>query len=90
MNTSPSWREMSLLQQECRLSSVVDFLKATFEIQDNDTDQGIRAKVSKGLQALKVDEASTLPYLLDLLSVKESGIERSHEPDPENTESWRP
>jgi class 3 adenylate cyclase/tetratricopeptide (TPR) repeat protein len=55
---------------------VVDFLKATFEIQDNDTDQGIRAKVSKGLQALKVDEASTLPYLLDLLSVKESGIEK--------------
>ena len=55
---------------------IVDFLKATFEIQDNDTDQGIREKVSRGLQALKVDEASTIPYLLDLLSVKESGIEK--------------
>jgi class 3 adenylate cyclase/tetratricopeptide (TPR) repeat protein len=55
---------------------VVDSLKATFEIQDNDTEQGIREKVSKGLQALKVDEASTLPYLLDLLAVKESGIEK--------------
>ena len=55
---------------------VVDFLKATFEIQDNDKDQQIREKVSRGLQTLKVDEASTLPYLLDLLSVKESGIEK--------------
>jgi len=54
---------------------VVDFLKATFEIQDNDTDQGIREKVIKGLRALKVDEASALPYLLDLLSVKGSGID---------------
>jgi len=55
---------------------VVDFLKAAFEIQDNDTERGIREKVGKGLHALKVDEASTIPYLLDLLSVKESGIEK--------------
>jgi len=54
---------------------VVDALKANFEIQDNDTDQEIRDKVVAGLKILQVDEASTLPYLLDLLSVKNSGIE---------------
>ncbi len=55
---------------------VVDVLKANFEIQDNDTDQEIREKVTKGLQFIKVDEVSTLPYLLELLSVKDSGIDK--------------
>ena len=55
---------------------VVDVLKANFDIQDNDTDQNIREKVTRGLQFMKVDEASTLPYLLELLSVKESGIDK--------------
>ncbi|MBW2345653.1 MAG: AAA family ATPase [Deltaproteobacteria bacterium] len=55
---------------------IVDVLKANFDIQDNDTDQEIREKVARGLQFFKIDEASTLPYLLELLSVKESGIDR--------------
>jgi len=55
---------------------VVDLLKANFEIQDTDTDQEIREKVTTGLNILKVDEASVLPYLLELLSVKESGIDK--------------
>jgi tetratricopeptide (TPR) repeat protein len=55
---------------------VVDLLKANFDIQDNDTDQQIREKVTTGLKILKVDEASTLPYLLELLSIKESGIDK--------------
>lgn len=55
---------------------VVDLLKATFDIQDTDTEQEIREKVTKGLQVMKVDEASALPYLLELLSVKESGIDK--------------
>jgi len=55
---------------------VVDVLKANFDIQDNDTDQEIREKVTRGLQFMKVDEASTLPYLLELLSLKESGIDK--------------
>ena len=55
---------------------VVDTLKANFEIQDNDTDEDIREKVVTGLKILKVDEASTLPYLLELLSVKDSGIDK--------------
>ena len=54
----------------------VDFLKANFEIQDNDTDKEIKKKVIAGLNTLKIDEASTLPYLLELLSVKDSGIDK--------------
>jgi len=55
---------------------VVDVLKANFEIQDNDTDQEIREKVTRFLKAIRVDEGTTLPYLLELLSVKESGIDK--------------
>ncbi len=55
---------------------IVDLLKANFDIQDSDTEQEIREKVTKGLQSIKVDEASALPYLLELLSVKESGIDK--------------
>jgi class 3 adenylate cyclase/tetratricopeptide (TPR) repeat protein len=55
---------------------IVDILKANFEIQDNDTDQQVRQKVTSSLKIIQVDEPSTLPYLLELLSVKESGIEK--------------
>jgi class 3 adenylate cyclase/tetratricopeptide (TPR) repeat protein len=55
---------------------IVDILKANFEIQDNDTGQQIRQKVAGFLKIIQVDESSTLPYLLELLSVKESGIEK--------------
>jgi class 3 adenylate cyclase/tetratricopeptide (TPR) repeat protein len=55
---------------------VVDVLRANFDIQDNDTDKDIREKVTRFLKAVRVDEATTLPYLLELLSVKESGIDK--------------
>lgn len=55
---------------------VVDLLRANFDIQDTDTDQIIKEKVTTGLNILKVDEPSTLPYLLELLSVKESGMDK--------------
>jgi class 3 adenylate cyclase/tetratricopeptide (TPR) repeat protein len=55
---------------------IVDILKANFEIQDNDTDQQVKEKVTSFLKIAQVDESSTLTYLLELLSVKESGIEK--------------
>jgi len=55
---------------------IVDVLRANFDIQDTDTDLVIKEKVTRFLQALNIDEASTLPYLLELLSVKDSGIEK--------------
>ena len=54
---------------------VIDILKANFDIREGEGDSEIREKVITGLKAIGVDEASTLPYLLELLSVKDSGIE---------------
>jgi class 3 adenylate cyclase/tetratricopeptide (TPR) repeat protein len=55
---------------------VIDVLKANFDILEGDGDFQIREKVKKGLRILGADEASTLPYLLELLAVKDSGIDK--------------
>jgi class 3 adenylate cyclase/tetratricopeptide (TPR) repeat protein len=55
---------------------IVDVLRANFDIQDTDIDQVVREKVTRFLSALNIEEASTLPYLLELLSVKNSGIDK--------------
>ena len=55
---------------------VIDILKSTFDIQGREEDQEIREKVKRGLEIMKVNEPSTLPYLLELLSVKDSGIDQ--------------
>jgi len=55
---------------------VIDILKSNFDIQEGEGDSEIREKVKIGLEIMKVDEASTLPYLLELLSVKDSGIDQ--------------
>jgi tetratricopeptide (TPR) repeat protein len=56
--------------------SIIDILKSNFDIAEDDTDDGIRKKVKGSLEILKADEPSTLPYLLELLGVKDSGIDR--------------
>jgi class 3 adenylate cyclase len=55
---------------------IIDILKSIFDINENDGDIEIREKVFRGLKLLGADEASTLPYLLELLSVKDSGIDQ--------------
>ena len=55
---------------------VIDILKSNFDIQEGEGDLEIKEKVKRGLQIIGVDEASTLPYLLELLSVKDSGIDQ--------------
>jgi len=55
---------------------VVDILKASFDIFEGDGDSEIREKVRKGLRILEIDESSSLPYLLELFSVKDSGIDK--------------
>ena len=55
---------------------VIDILKSSFFIQDGDSDSLIRKKIKSGLKILGTDEASSLPYLLDVLSVKDSGIDQ--------------
>jgi class 3 adenylate cyclase/tetratricopeptide (TPR) repeat protein len=54
---------------------LIDILRSNFGIQEGDGDFEIRKKVEAGLKILEADEASTLPYLLELLSVRESGID---------------
>jgi predicted ATPase/class 3 adenylate cyclase len=55
---------------------VIDILKANFDIRDGDGDSEIKKKVKRQLKVFGTDEASTLPYLLQLLSVKDSGIDK--------------
>ena len=54
---------------------VIDVLKSNFDVREDDENSKIREKVKRQLKLLKVDEASTLPYLLELLPVKDSGID---------------
>ena len=54
---------------------IVDMLKLNFNILQDDDADSVREKVKKGLKALGVDETHTLPYLLELLSVGDSGID---------------
>jgi class 3 adenylate cyclase/tetratricopeptide (TPR) repeat protein len=55
---------------------ITDILKSNFDIREDDWDPVIRKKVTHGLQAISVEEGPALPYLLELLSVKDSGIEK--------------
>jgi class 3 adenylate cyclase/tetratricopeptide (TPR) repeat protein len=54
----------------------IETLKSNFNVQEEEGDQEIREKVKRGLKIIGVDETSTLPYFLELLSVKESGIDQ--------------
>ncbi len=55
---------------------ITDILKSNFDIREDDWDPVIRKKVTQGLQAISVEEGPAMPYLLELLSVKDSGIEK--------------
>jgi class 3 adenylate cyclase/tetratricopeptide (TPR) repeat protein len=55
---------------------VTDILKSNFNVLEGEADPAIRKKISDGLKVLGVEESATLPYLLELLSVKDSGIDK--------------
>jgi class 3 adenylate cyclase/tetratricopeptide (TPR) repeat protein len=55
---------------------IIDLYKSNFDIRDNDEDHHVKDKVKKGLKQFDVEEASILPYLLELLSIKDSGIDQ--------------
>jgi predicted ATPase len=55
---------------------VIDILKANFDVLEDDGAAEIKEKVIKGLKTLGLDEALILPYVLELLSVKDSGIDK--------------
>ena len=53
---------------------IMDILKSSFNIQEDDSDFDTMEKTKRGLKLLGIAEDSTLPYLLEFLSVKDSGI----------------
>jgi class 3 adenylate cyclase/tetratricopeptide (TPR) repeat protein len=55
---------------------LIDILKANFDIRETDGDSEIREKSKRGLKILGAQQASTLPFFLELLSVKDSGIDK--------------
>jgi class 3 adenylate cyclase/predicted ATPase len=55
--------------------AVIDSLKSNFGIQDGDGDIETREKIEIGLKLVGADEASTIPYFLELFSVKDSGVD---------------
>ena len=54
----------------------IDILKANFDIREGEMDPEIRRKVQRGLDLIGLDQKSTLPYFLELLSVKDSGFDQ--------------
>ena len=75
--------EVTFLEGKCLSYSrgtayhpVIDLLKGQFDIRENDGDPEVRNKVKQGLKLLQIDEVNTLPYFLELLSVKDSGIDQ--------------
>ena len=54
---------------------VIDILKANFRIEDGNEPDLVKSKVYSSLADMGIDLSSTLPYLLDLLSVKGSGVD---------------
>ena len=55
---------------------IADLLKGSFDIRNDDSDEQIRKKVENALEVLKADIAATIPYLLELLAVRDSGIDK--------------
>jgi class 3 adenylate cyclase/tetratricopeptide (TPR) repeat protein len=55
---------------------VIDTLRANFNIKEGDADLEIKEKVIDGLKILGIDEVSSLHLILELLSVKDSGIDK--------------
>jgi len=56
---------------------IVDILKSNFDIHENDSGTVIKEKLIADLQDLAVDKPSTLPYLLELLSVRDKYIDEA-------------
>ena len=54
---------------------IINILQSIADIAENDSNQEVKAKISKALQTLGVDEASVTPYFLEILSIKDSGID---------------
>jgi len=55
---------------------LIEIIKSSFEIREGDEEAEVKKKVREGLKNLEIEEGAYLPFLLELLSVKDSGIEK--------------
>ena len=55
---------------------IIELFRSNFDVNEKDEEHLVKEKVKNGLKQLGVDETTTLPYLLELLSVKDSGIDQ--------------
>ena len=53
---------------------IIEILKSAFGVVESDGDDEIGRKIRRGLKTLKVDEASKLPYILALLTLRTNGL----------------
>ncbi len=54
----------------------IEILRAAFDLREGEEEAEIKKKVKEGLKHLDMEEGLYLPFLLELLSVKESEIEK--------------
>ena len=54
----------------------IEILKTTFDVREGDEEAEIKKKVIEGQKSLEMEVSFYLPFLLELLSLKESGIEK--------------
>ena len=66
---------------------IIDILKSLYNIDERQTDAQIKEKLAAGVSALKIDSRHSLPYLLELLAVKDSGIDMV-KTTPEARREW--
>ncbi len=75
--------DIDLLEGKCLSYSkgvayhpVIDILKSIFNVRDDDPDADITKKVKDRLDQLGLEAQTALPYLLELLSVQDSGLDQ--------------
>ena len=55
---------------------IADLLKGAFDINDADGEPQVMSKVKSGMDFLNIAAASAAPYVLELLGVKDSGLDQ--------------
>jgi class 3 adenylate cyclase/predicted ATPase len=75
--------ELTFLEGRCLSYSsnvayhpIIDILKSNFDIHEKDDDSDVRKKIKDSLKLYGTEEPSIMPFILELLSVKESGIDK--------------
>ncbi len=56
---------------------IMDVVRVGFDLQEEDGPDSIRDKLENGLDTIEADKTKTLPYLLELLSLENTGIDPS-------------